>query len=181
MRPDRLYCLEHVWQLGWFGRWYENYPTSSQAICQLSYIEPGYYDHLDSLNTFYDDIGPLQHWVYETGRQEEEGCACVWQNWQGYYLRVLSQSSLIINVFCSFTKRSAKKGQEVWRKVFSNNYFHVCHGRFAVFFSLPSCCVSSGCHSVLGCQTCPLVKRIDPSTMFVCLCVCFFQLVTLTR
>ena len=32
--------------------------------------------------------------------------ARVWQTWQGYYLRVLSRSSLNINVFWSFAKRS---------------------------------------------------------------------------
>ena len=156
-------------------------------IWKLSYIWPGYMPTIPHRARLLRSSWFLKHILRRhralatvslrnraTGRRRLQN-ACVWQNWQGYYLRVLSQSSLIINVFCSFTKRSAKKGQEVWRKVFSNNYFHVCHGRFAVFLSLPSCCVSSGCHSVLGCQTCPLVKRIDPSTMFVCLCVCFFS------
>ena len=36
------------------------------------------------------------------------------------------------------------KEGEVWRKVFSNQIFcHACYTRFAVFFSFPSCCVSS--------------------------------------
>ena len=37
------------------------------------------------------------------GRQN----ARVWQTWQGYYLRLLTWSSLNINVFWSFSKRSA--------------------------------------------------------------------------
>ena len=65
-----------------------------------------------------------------------------------------------------------KRSRSLTECFFKHNYFHVCHGRFAVFFSVLSCCVSSGCHSVLGCQTCPLVKRIDPSTMFCCCCCC---------
>ena len=36
------------------------------------------------------------------GRQN----ACAWQTWQGYYLRVLTWSSLNTNVFWPFTKRS---------------------------------------------------------------------------
>ena len=48
------------------------------------------------------------------GRQN----ACARQTWQGYYLRVLSWSSLHTNVLWSFTKRS------VWRKVtFGENLF----------------------------------------------------------
>ena len=39
------------------------------------------------------------------GRRRRQN-ARVWQTWQGYFLRVLSWSSLNINVFWSFTKRS---------------------------------------------------------------------------
>ena len=39
------------------------------------------------------------------GRQS----ARVWQTWQGYFLRVLSWSSLNINVFWSFTERSVQR------------------------------------------------------------------------
>ena len=74
------------------------------------------------------------------GRQN----VCVWQTWQGYYLRVLSWSSL--NVLCSlvFYKKINLKESEVWRKVISKQYYcHACLTRFAVFLPLPSCCVSS--------------------------------------
>ena len=33
---------------------------------------------------------------------------CVWQTWQGYYFRVLSSSSLKINIFWSLTKRLSR-------------------------------------------------------------------------
>ena len=77
---------------------------------------------------------PLENvlWVYATGRQN----ACVWRTWQGYYLLVLSWSSLT-SMFsgllqCSFAK-----------SCFKQNYCHACHARFDVFFPVPSCCVSS--------------------------------------
>ena len=53
--------------------------------------------------------------VGRRGRQN----TCVWQ---GYYMCVLSWSSLNTNVFWSFTKRCFKES-EVWRKVVSNKIF----------------------------------------------------------
>ena len=74
------------------------------------------------------------------GRQN----ACLWQTWQGHYLRVMSSSSQNINVFWSLQKNIYLNESEVWRKsYFKQNYCQVCHTRFAVFFPLPSCCVSS--------------------------------------
>ena len=74
------------------------------------------------------------------GRQN----VCVWQTWQGYYLRVLSWSPLNILCFLVFCKKISLKESEAWRKVISKqNYCHVCLTRFAVFLPLPSCCVSS--------------------------------------
>ena len=66
------------------------------------------------------------------GRQN----VCVWQTWQGYSLRVLSWSLLII-VFLSCLKES-----EVWQKTFKY-YSRALHSSFAVFFPFPSFCVSS--------------------------------------
>ena len=67
----------------------------------------------------------------------------MWRTWQGYYLRVLSWSSIkwTFSGQC-FTKRS------IWRwsldeSFFKQNYCHACHTRFAFFFPLPFCCVSS--------------------------------------
>ena len=104
-------------------------------IWKLSYIWPGYMPTIPHRARLLRSSWFLKHILRRhralatvslrnraTGRRRLQN-ACVWQNWQGYYLRVLSQSSLIINVFCSFTKRSAKKGQEVWRKVFVKQLF----------------------------------------------------------
>ena len=66
------------------------------------------------------------------GRQN----VCMRQTWQGYYFRVLSWSLLII-VFLSCLKES-----EVWQKTFKY-YCRALHSSFAVFFPLPSFCVSS--------------------------------------
>ena len=70
--------------------------------------------------------------------------ACVWQTWQGYYLRVMSWSSLNINVFWSLQKTYVSKKSDLAWTYFKQNYCHACHTRFAVFFLLPSCCVSLG-------------------------------------
>ena len=48
------------------------------------------------------------------GRQN----ACAWQTWQGYYLRVMSWSSLDINAFWSFTKRSVQRRVDFGGRVF---------------------------------------------------------------
>ena len=50
------------------------------------------------------------------GRQN----ACLWQTWQGHYLRVMSWSSQNINVFWSLQKNIYLKESELWRKVISN-------------------------------------------------------------
>ena len=44
---------------------------------------------------------------------------CAWQTWHGYYLHVMSWSSLNINVFCSLQKDSLKES-EGWCKVISS-------------------------------------------------------------
>ena len=46
--------------------------------------------------------------------------------------------------FWYFTKRPVyRKGEVRRKKFFKQDYCHACHTRFAVFFHLPSCCVSS--------------------------------------
>ena len=52
------------------------------------------------------------------GRQN----ACVWQTWQGYYLRVLSWSSLNIYVYWSLTK-DLFKGKWSWTKCYFKQNF----------------------------------------------------------
>ena len=79
--------------------------------------------------------GPLETEAKAERRGRQNACA--WQTWQGYYLRVISWSSLNINVFWSLQKNICLS--EVWRKVISNKMVVT----LAVFFLLPSCCVSS--------------------------------------
>ena len=69
------------------------------------------------------------------GRQN----VCVWQTWQGYYLRVLSWSLRNITVFLSL--KICLKKNEIWHKTFQY-YCHAWQSSFAVFFPLPSFCVS---------------------------------------
>ena len=47
----------------------------------------------------------------------------------GYYLRVLSGSSLEINAFWSFTKRSVQRKVKFGVTFFQQNYRHACHTR----------------------------------------------------
>ena len=51
------------------------------------------------------------------GRRGQQN-ACAWQTWQGYYLRVMSWSSLDINAFWSFTKRSVQRRVDFGGRVF---------------------------------------------------------------
>ena len=47
-------------------------------------------------------------------------------------------------MFSGLLQKDHLKESEVWRKVISKqNYCHACLTRFAVFLTLPSCCVSS--------------------------------------
>ena len=75
------------------------------------------------------------------GRQN----ACVRQTWQVYYLRVLWWSSLKLMFSAwSFEKKYLFKGRRSSaEKFFEQIYFHACYPRFAFFFPLPYCCVSS--------------------------------------
>ena len=59
------------------------------------------------------------------GRQN----VCVWQTWQGYYLRVLSWSLLNITVFLSL--KICLKKSEIWQKTFQY-YCHAWQSSFAV-------------------------------------------------
>ena len=67
---------------------------------------------------------------------------CVWQTWQGCNLHVMSWSSLSINVFWFLQKDLFKGKWWLAKSYFKQICCHGCHTRFAVFFPLPSCCVS---------------------------------------
>ena len=74
--------------------------------------------------------------------------ACTWQTWQGYYLgyyvRILSWSSLTSIFLGGLLQKDLFKGKwSLSKRYFKQNHCHSCHTRFAVFFPLPSCCVSS--------------------------------------
>ena len=78
-----------------------------------------------------------------TARRRRRQNACVWQTSHCYYLRVLSWSSLNINVFWSWQKDQFNGKWILAKCYFKRNYCHACHTRVAVFNPLPSCCVSS--------------------------------------
>ena len=89
-------------------------------------------------------VRDLSEFTQQDGWKKRLQNARVWQTWQGYYLRVLSLSSLSNLCFRVFYKKISLKESEVWRKVISKQrYCHACHTRFAVFLPLPSCFVSS--------------------------------------
>ena len=73
------------------------------------------------------------------GRQN----ACAWRTWQGYNLRILSWSWLTSMFSGLLQKDLFKRKGSLTKSYFKQNYCHACHTRFAVFFPLPSCCVSS--------------------------------------
>ena len=55
--------------------------------------------------------------------------SCVWQTWQGYYVRVLLWSGPL--------QKDLFKGKwSLAKSCFKQNYCHACHTRFAVFFPL---------------------------------------------
>ena len=72
----------------------------------------------------------------QTAGKRGQQNTCVWQTWQGYYLWVLSSSSLTINPFIFLQQYLFK---ERWS--FAENYCHACHTRFAMFSPFPSCCI----------------------------------------
>ena len=84
-------------------------------------------------------VSLLNRRVGRRGRQS----SFVWQMWQGYYLHVLSWSWLNTNVFYSFTKDLLKGNWSLVKSCFKPNLCHTYRRRFAVFFPLPSCCISS--------------------------------------
>ena len=59
------------------------------------------------------------------------------------YLRILSWPSLNINVFWFLQKYLFKGKWSLAKSYFKQNYRHACHRWLAVFFTLPSCCLSS--------------------------------------
>ena len=103
---------------------------SSQAValatfCAQSSFPSGYplahckYRHISPLR-----FSAWQWWVYATGWQEEEDS----KTWQGYYLCVVSWSSLNANVFWSFTKRSVWRKVEFGKKLFQTKLLsHLSH------------------------------------------------------
>ena len=68
---------------------------------------------------------------------------CAWRTWQGYNLDVLPWSWLTSMSSGLLQKDLFKRKWSLAKSYFKQNYCHACHKRFAVFFPLPSCCVSS--------------------------------------
>ena len=83
--------------------------------------------------------------LHKTTQRKGRQNACVRQTWQVYYLRVLWWSSLKLMFSAwSFEKKYLFKGRRSSaEKFFEQIYFHACYPRFAFFFPLPYCCVSS--------------------------------------
>ena len=82
-----------------------------------------------------------QQWVYATGRREgEDGKTLVCDKRDRAITCVFFRDHHLIPMFSGPLQKDLFKGK--WR-CFKQNYCHACHTRFAVFFPLPSCCVSS--------------------------------------
>ena len=69
--------------------------------------------------------------------------ACVWQRWQGYCLHVLLSLIFTFHVFCLSQKNLFKGRWSLMEFFFKQNYSLAWHARFAIFFPLPSSCISS--------------------------------------
>ena len=66
-----------------------------------------------------------------------------WRTWQGYNLGVWSWSWLTSMFSGLLQKDLFKRKWSLAKSYFKQNHCQACHTRFAVFFPLPSCCVSS--------------------------------------
>ena len=80
-----------------------------------------------------------------TGRQEEEdGKTLVCDKWDRAINWLFCRDCQLKLRFSGLLQKDLLKGNWSWAKsCFKQNYCHACHTRFAVFFPLPSCCVSS--------------------------------------
>ena len=89
----------------------------------------------------------LSQWVYATGRQEEEdGRTLVCDKRDKAISYVFCRDLHLTSMFSGLSQKDLFKGRWILAKsYFKQNYCHACHTRFAVFFPLPFCCVSSLC------------------------------------
>ena len=78
-----------------------------------------------------------------TAERRGQQITCAWRTWQGNNLRILSWSWLTSMFSGLLQKDLFKRKWSLAKSYFKQNYCHACHTRFAVFFPLPSCCVSS--------------------------------------
>ena len=99
---------------------------------------PAFTSFYERSNSRYALVSLRNRTAGRRGRQN----ACAWRTWQGHYFRVLSCSSLT-SMFSGLLQKDLLKGGWIFAKSYSKQkYCHACHTRFAVFFPLPSCCVS---------------------------------------
>ena len=94
----------------------------------------------------------------KTAERRGQQNACVWQTLQAYYLCVLWWSLLKLMFSGLWEKDLFKGGWSSAEKFLIQNCCHACRRRFAVFFSFPSCCVSS----LLCCRTVTAWNRTRP-------------------
>ena len=83
-----------------------------------------------------------------TAERRRRQNAWVWQTWQDYYLRVLSGIHLTLMFFALLQKDLFKGMLSLVEGFFQTQLSSHLHTRFAVFFPLTFCCVSS----LLMCQ-----------------------------
>ena len=84
-------------------------------------------------------------WVYATGRQEDEdGETFVSDKRDRAITCVFCRDLLLTLVFSCLLQKDLLKGRwSLAESFFKQNYCQLCHTKLAVFFPLPSCCLSS--------------------------------------
>ena len=95
------------------------------------------------LNVSVNEKEPIPLLRNKTAERRGRQNACMRQTWQVYYLRVLWWSSLKLMFSGLLQKDPFKERGSSAEKFFEQNYFHACYTRYAFFFPLPYCCVSS--------------------------------------
>ena len=81
----------------------------------------------------------------------------------------------LTSMFSGLLQKDLFKGRWILAKsYFKQNYCHACHTRFAVFFPLPSCCVSSLMTTATATRTGKKATGFWLAKRQLCTCITFF-------
>ena len=122
----------------------------------------GYQSRRDC-HPFIKECAVISEFPRQDGKEEEDGKTLVWDKLDRAITCVFCRDLHLTPIFSGPLKKRSDLFKIPWslaKSCFKRNYCHACHARFAVFFPVPSCCVSSLLSGKRGSEMSTIERRV---------------------